>query len=102
MPFVEQAFLFTCPGGGTGDFFVNLPAARDTGAYFVTAMLAGKQTAPNPPGTVISAILGVDLPHSTFTITAASTATPIVITTQTTHPFNAGDKVSIWGVQGNL
>ena len=35
------------------------------------------------------------------TITAASNATPIQITTSTPHGFNNGDVVWIWGIEGN-
>src|SRR4051794_37009918 len=35
------------------------------------------------------------------TVTGAPNTTPIQITTDTAHGFNAGDVVWIWGVEGN-
>lgn len=50
-------------------------------------------------GTGTSMITPLD--RGSFTITAASNATPIVVTTLRTHPFRVGDVVRISGVVGN-
>jgi hypothetical protein len=72
-------------------------------SMFVTARKAADAAGTMQPSVLVSAGKGTGniAAFATSTITNASNASPIVITTSANHGYNTGDKVNVSGVTGN-